>query len=255
MLDFTRDKFIQLLLALKEHKYHVIRHDVDLSTHDALMLAQAEVETGIRTIYYFRSIHFTSRRYLSDIQSIANMGHVVGYHYEDLTTCKGVFETAYNSFCTNLDLLRKIAPVHTACAHGSPLSRWDNQDIWNHYDIHALGINYEPMLDTDFSRTLYLTDTGRHWDGYRFSVRDKVTTYQQQWEHAGLTFHTTDDILAALSNPQHAIYHYNILLNAHPERWTPFNAKWVVRAGVRWWKNQAKRLIVYQNSKKSSRNK
>lgn len=244
MLDFTRNKFIQLLQALKGREQLIIRHDVDLSTHDALMLAQAEASTDINSIYYFRVKHFTSPRHQTDIREIASMGHTIGYHYEDLTTHKGDIDVAYNSFHANLELLRQIVPVHTACAHGSPLSRWDNQKIWDHYDIHALGINYEPMLDTDFSHTLYLTDTGRRWDGFRLSIRDKVTDYQQQWEQEGLTFHSTDDILTALSNPQHAIHHYNLLINAHPERWTNFGPQWVIRASVRWWKNQAERLIV-----------
>ena len=244
MHDFTRDKFMQLLASLKGYKDLVIRHDVDLSTHDALMLAQAEAAAGTKSIYYFRSMHFTSERHLPDIRAVAALGHRVGYHYESLTTCRGNVDAAYNDFCSNLELLRRVAPVTTACAHGSPRSPWDSQTIWNQYDIHALGIDYEPMLDTNFGRTLYLTDTGRRWDGYRLSVRDKVPASQARWEKEGLVFHRTDDIIHAISTVDHPIHRYALLLNAHPERWTDFGAQWVVRAGVRWWKNQAKRLYV-----------
>jgi hypothetical protein len=33
----------------------------------------------------------------------------------------------------------------------------------------------EPYFDTDFTRVLYLTDTGRRWDGDHVSIRDKTT--------------------------------------------------------------------------------
>ena len=137
-------------------------------------------------------------------------------------------------------------PITTACAHGSPRSKWNSQDIWNQYDIHALGIEYEPMLDTDFGKTLYLTDTGQRWDGYKVSVRDKVPQYQEKWMQEGLVFHATDDIIHAISDLQHPINTYDLLVNTHPQRWMPFGARWVAEAGLQWWKNIAKSLIVKQ---------
>ena len=135
-------------------------------------------------------------------------------------------------------------PVATACAHGSPRSKWNSQDIWNQYDIHALGIEDEPMLDTDFSTTLYLTDTGRRWDGYKVSVRDKVPEYQEHWEREGLMFHTTDDIIKALNTPTHPIHRYNLLVNTHPQRWMPFGADWLFEAAAQNIKNIVKWVIV-----------
>jgi hypothetical protein len=58
--------------------------------------------------------------------------------------------------------------------HGSPLSRWDSRLLWSRYDYREFGIIGEPYFDVDFDEVLYLTDTGRRWDGERFSVRDKV---------------------------------------------------------------------------------
>lgn len=100
------------------------------------------------------------------------------------------------------------------------------------------------MLDTDFSRTLYLTDTGRRWDGYNVIVRDKVPMYQEQWNAEGLTFHSTDDIILALNNPQHPIHRKELLVNTHPQRWMPFGIQWMAEAGLQQAKNIAKRVIV-----------
>lgn len=252
-MDFTIDKYRKLLEALKLHKDHRIRHDVDLRPDFALRVAQTEAEMGTKATYYFRSMHF--RSHAETIKAIVALGHEAGFHYECLTTTKGDIEAAYQLFVEELEELRRLVPVHTACAHGSPKSPFNSQSIWEttrqrdnettrHYDIHALGIDYEPMLDTDFSKTLYLTDTGGRWDGYRFSVRDKVPQYQEQWTKEELTFHSTGDIIRALTDPTHPIHRKTLLINSHPQRWMPFGAQWVAENTIQWWKNQAKYLIA-----------
>lgn len=241
-MDFTIEKYGELIEALKCHKDHRIRHDVDLRPEFSLRVAQEEARRGVRATYYFRSMHFTS--HAETIKAIVALGHEAGYHYESLTTTRGDVAAAYEDFCQNLERLRRVVPVRTACAHGSPRSPWNSQDIWKQYDIHVLGIDYEPMMDTDFARTLYLTDTGRRWDGYRMIVRDKVEGYQEEWEQEGLRFRTTDDIIHALRDLHHAIHGKGLLINSHPQRWMPFGARWAMEAGAQWWKNQAKRVVV-----------
>ena len=227
---------------------------------------------GMYATYYFRTMHFDS--HAETIQAIVYMGHKAGYHYESLTTYNGDIEAAYQDFCLNLEQLRRLVPVSTACAHGSPRSPYDSQDIWesqsrkvtkskNHkveeklshiaYNIHSLGIEYEPMLDTDFSKTLYLTDTGRRWDGYKMSVRDKVPQYQEQWIREGLVFHSTDDIIRALHDPEHPIHQKNLLINTHPQRWMPFGISWVKEAVLQNTKNIVKRVIISTKTKKTKK--
>lgn len=241
-MDFTITKYKELLNALRFHNNFTIRHDVDLRPEYSLRIAQVEASLGIKATYYFREMHFVSHATI--IKAISALGHAIGYHYENLTTCRGNVEDAYKDFRTNLEKLRHLAPVKTACAHGSPKSPWNSQDIWRKYNIHELGIEYEPMLDTDFSNTLYLTDTGRQWDGYRVSVRDKVPEYQEIWEQQGLSFHSTDEIIHALKNTEHTIHSLNLLINTHPQRWMPFGTNWVLEASMQNIKNIAKRILV-----------
>lgn len=224
-------------------------HDVDARPELALSMAEGECRDGIVATYYFRAMHFDS--HADVIKVIASLGHKVGYHYESLVACRGDRAAAYDDFCRNLGRLRRLAEVRTACAHGSPASRWNSQDLFGaapygakSYDIHALGIDYEPMMDTDFSRTLYLTDTGRRWDGYRVSVRDKVPAYQRKWQRDGLAFHSTDDIIAALAEPRHPIHTVALLVNTHPQRWVPFGADWMLEAVWQSTKNIAKWVMV-----------
>lgn len=241
-MDFTLEKYRELLSNLKKHGRYMLRHDVDLHPERSLKMAEIENEEGFLATYYFRMV---AESYDEDIiKRIVSLGHRAGYHYECLTTCNGDRVAAYEDFCRNLENLRKEVPISTACAHGSPKSKWNSQTIWEHYDIHALGIDYEPMLDTDFNTTLYLTDTGRRWDGYRVSVRDKVPGHQERWEQEGLSFHTTEDIIQAIKDINHPIHRYNLLINTHPQRWMPFSAGWLKEAALQNVKNIVKRLIV-----------
>ena len=252
-MDFTIDKYKELLEALSKHHGFSIRHDVDLRPNFSLRIAQVEAEMGVKATYYFRTVPESYDEAI--IKQIVSLGHTAGYHYECLTICNGNMEAAYEDFCHNLEKLRKVVPITTACAHGSPRSPWNSQLMWetksrkveeseSHYDIHALGIEYEPMLDTDFSTTLYLTDTGRRWDGYKVSVRDKVPQYQEQWIREGLAFHTTDEIIRALRDPRHHIHQYDLLVNTHPQRWMPFGIGWIKEATLQNIKNIIKRMIV-----------
>lgn len=241
-MDFTVEKYRELLQSLKKHNNFSIRHDVDLRPDRSLRLARLEAEEGLQASYYFRMVPESYDEGI--IQQIVSLGHRAGYHYESLTTYNGDMEAAYEDFCRNLEKLRKLVTITTACAHGSPKSKWNSQDIWNQYDIHTLGIEYEPMLDTDFSHTLYLTDTGRRWDGYKVSVRDKVPQYQEQWIKEGLVFHSTDDIIHAINDINHPIHRYSLLINTHPQRWMPFGTGWIKEAALQNMKNIVKRIIV-----------
>ena len=125
--------------------------------------------------------------------------------------------------------------------HGSPRSPYDSKDIWKKYDYKALGIESEPYLDTDFSRTFYLTDTGRRWDGYKVSVRDKIPQYQDDWTEKGLTFHSTDDVIRALRDGR---IPPSLMITVHPQRWNPLGPAWCQELLLQKAKNTVKRILV-----------
>ncbi|MBR4479512.1 MAG: hypothetical protein IKO88_05855 [Bacteroidales bacterium] len=241
IMDFTISKYFELLDALKAYGFEslILRHDVDLKPANSLRTAQIEAEKGMHGIYYFRAVPESWDEEI--IKLIALLGHEIGYHYESLTTCDGNVDKAYDDFCKNLEALRKLVPVRSICMHGSPRSPFDSKDIWKKYDYHLLGIESEPYLDTDFSKTLYLTDTGRRWDGYKVSVRDKIPQYQDEWTAKGLTFHTTDDVINALRNgviPKH------LMVTVHPQRWNPFGMAWCKELILQNTKNIVKRILI-----------
>jgi len=160
----------------------LLRHDVDARNRHSLQFAKIQHVLGITGTYYFRMVPQSYDEAI--IKEIAGMGHEIGYHYETMDKANGDMQKAYNLFCRELEQLREIVPVKTICMHGSPLSRYDNRDLWKYYDYRDLGIIGEPYFDLDFSQVLYLTDTGRRWDGDKFIIRDKV--YNSEDGNGGL---------------------------------------------------------------------
>lgn len=105
---------------------------------NSLLTAKIEKEHDIKGSYYFRAVSESWDEKL--IKDIAGLGHEIGYHYENLTTCNGNLEKIIKDFETNLNKLRKLVPVSTICMHGSPSSKLDSKDLWKHYNYRDNGI-------------------------------------------------------------------------------------------------------------------
>ena len=178
ILDFTLSSYKRLLKVLISNDYSfqtlfdfiqqpegktvILRHDIDRKPENALVIAEIEQEADLKASYYFRVVRHS---YNEDIvKQIADMGHEIGYHYENMSTCNGDLRLAIDDFRLNLERLRRLYPVKTICMHGSPLSKWNNLDLWKKYDYRDYGIIVEPYFDVDFDEVFYLTDTGRRWD-------------------------------------------------------------------------------------------
>ena len=240
-MDFTLRKYVELLTALQRYPFSslTLRHDVDRLPQNSLKTARLEAERGMRGVYYFRAVPESWDEGI--IRGISALGHEIGYHYESLTTCNGDVDKAYEDFCYNLEALRKLVPVKSICMHGSPRSPYDSKDIWKKYDYKALGIESEPYLDTDFSKVFYLTDTGRRWDGYKVSVRDKIPQYQDEWTAQGLTFHSTENVINGL---RRGVIPKDLMVTVHPQRWNPFGFAWCKELALQNVKNIVKRIII-----------
>lgn len=256
---------------LKEaaHRFVILRHDVDAIKMNSLETARLEYQMGIAGTYYFRMVPESFDEDV--IRKIHEMGHEIGYHYEDLSACAAcraqgrkesqdqLIADAIKSFRNNLEILRRIVPVKTICMHGSPLSRWDNRLLWQYHDYHDFGISGEPYFDLDFDSILYLTDTGRRWDGESVSVRDKALSRQRDEETEGLIdsgmeehkdekqrttvyrFRSTFDIINSAetnSLPD------KIMLTIHPQRWTNRPLPWLRELIWQKVKNIGKAVIV-----------
>lgn len=248
-MDFTISKFKELISALKAYgyeavmpatlnnctddKYVVLRHDVDRSPGSSINTARIEADAGYRGIYYFRIVPVSYNK--DAIREIASMGHEIGYHYEDLALSKGDINLAWRMFNENLDIFRELYPVRNICMHGSPLSRFDNRDLWKKFSYRDTGIECEPYFDINFSDVLYLTDTGRRWDGDIYSIRDRAGSSEGVRK-----FRYTDDIIHALKTGNFPL---KAMLTFHPQRWHKTYRKWMVELLSQFAKNRVKYLV------------
>ena len=134
--------------------------------------------------------------------------------------------------------------------HGSPRSKWDSKDLWRKYNYRYFGIIGEPYFDVDFSNVLYLTDTGRRWNGGNVSVRDKGLGIRKQglgnpyhdWRvkpkveslmrmtkkgiefQSSYNFRSTNDIIKAAENSE---LPDKMMMTFHPQRWTDKSWPWM----------------------------
>ncbi|MEJ2594048.1 MAG: hypothetical protein P8100_02710 [bacterium] len=251
-MDFTQKIYKELLESLKDSGYTfqtfeqfvqnpgkkvvVLRHDVDKLPQNGLDLAKIEHSLGLQASYYYRIVKESNQPRL--IEAVRDLGHEIGYHYEDLTLAKGDKKKAIDRWEKNLAYFRRFYPVTTACMHGSPMSKWDNRLIWEDYNYKDYGIIAEPYFDIDYHDVFYITDTGRSWNSTGVSVRDKVDSgFHIEVES---TPHFISLAKAGKLPPK-------IIINTHPQRWFDPGFGWFRELVLQNLKNQVKRLIVQRN--------
>ena len=235
----TFEQYCTMPVAQLPERMIILRHDVDLKAKNSQQTAQIEYEMGIAASYYFRVVSESNQPDV--IRKIAALGHEIGYHYEDMAIANGDSEQAIKHFIEKLAYFRNFYPVRTICMHGAPTSKWDGRDLWKKYDYRTYGIIGEPYFDVDFSQLFYLTDTGRCWDGYKVSVRDKIPVYQDQWTAQGWVYHRTRDIIKAVEEDELPM---RIMITTHPQRWTDSWLPWLKESIVQPLKNIVKRMLI-----------
>jgi hypothetical protein len=302
-MDFTLSVFKSMLTALQDSgntfltvtefsrnkkqdsfPQIILRHDIDKKPKNSLITARIEHGLGIIGTYYFRIIPGSYSE--SIIKEIDSLGHEIGYHYEDLQLARQktkdksrrskvesrksgsngeeeMAAMAIDSFRGNLARLRDIVPVDTICMHGSPLSPADSRVLWKYYDYRTMGIIAEPYFDFSLEDMLYLTDTGRRWDGSSVSIRDRgfirEEGYYAGWKRRPVIgsamlmteksdklqrqfkFRKTDNILQAISSgnlPE------RLMITFHPQRWNDSTLPWLKEYLWQNSKNVVKYLMV-----------
>jgi len=189
----------------------LLRHDVDRKPHRALSMAKLEASNGIKSTYYFRVVGSSWNPMI--IKEVASMGHEIGYHYEDLALVGGNREKALVSFEMNLNRIREITSVATIAMHGSPLSRYNNLELWINEEFQRFGVMGDAILSVDYGKLTYLTDTGRRWDNSTANLRDYPSTRSSS---ASACIRTTVDLINWINESSSV----KLAISVHPERWT-----------------------------------
>ncbi|MDD4108444.1 MAG: hypothetical protein PHH93_06980 [Prolixibacteraceae bacterium] len=257
--DFTIEVYRQLLKTLQSagykfftfaswcegeaegvDKYIILRHDIDKYPEHALRIAHVESAMKIKSSYYW-----LTRKPLYHpviIKKIAAMGHEIGYHYRDWVDAKGQGERALELFQMNLAKMQALTEIKTIAMDGCPWSKYNNRDMWQQYDYHSFGIIGEPYFDIfgagdkeAVPDIFYLTDTGRLWNGDRFSVRDKVSVNRIQ------DYRTTHQLVEVILEGK---LPHKIMITTHPQRWSDDYLEWLSEYVMQGCKNMVKWILV-----------
>lgn len=226
--DFTFQAYEELLTAGLEAGYEhltvreylsrdsfpdrfvIHRHDVDRKPENSLQMARIEAEHGVSSTYYFRTIDKTFKPAI--FREIDDLGHEIGYHYEDMDRADGDIDDAHRSFEVELERLREHVPIKTVCMHGNPLTAHDNRNLWaDDRGFEAYDLLGEAYLSMDFEDVTYFSDTGRTWQDGALKIKDHTMGEGSKQVTAQSTF----DLVSILSecDVQRAC------LLSHPNRW------------------------------------
>lgn len=249
MRDFTSKTYISLIEAINNAGYCfqtveeflvkpakkvvVFRHDSDIWPGHDLKIAKIENGYNVKATYYFRIPHTFN---IEIINKIKDLGHEIGYHYENLADTNGDYSKAIKSFGQKLEKLRQIYPVKTVVMHGRPLSKWDSRKLWDKYSLKDFELIGEPYLSVDYNIVFYLTDNGSRWDGERMSIRDTVNS------NFDYSFRTTFQLIDAFNKN---MLPNQIIINAHAARWNDNLAIWIYRFFLQKAKNIAKYILKF----------
>jgi len=224
--DFTTEKYRSFLVHLKNINFPIytlndwikkqpkngiiLRHDVDRNSNQAIRIAKIASDLNIKGTFNFRVLkNQVDERAVS---IISQLGHEIGYHYEDLSIAKGNVKLAISLFEKNLKLLRKFSDVKTATMHGRPLSKFDNRNIWEFTNIAQFDLNGEAYISLDYKNLYYLTDTGRTWAETNANLRDSAINTIPIPDN----IKSTEDIKNFIDSNRLA----SIAIVFHPERWS-----------------------------------
>lgn len=253
-IDFTLQLYAELLQTFIDENYQfftfeewckskptgkivILRHDVDLKAKNSLKTAQIEFEKNVKSTYYFRVVPQSNQPEI--IKQISNLGHEIGYHYEDLSLMKGDINKAKVHFERYLSYFRQFYPVKTICMHGSPVSKFDNRLIWNEINYRDYDVIGEPYFDfLNLKDVTYFTDTARMWDGDKYNVRDKTMRLNQKQL---VSVHSTFNFINWIKTSPNQ---YPVMITTHPQRWSDNIVEWFFELTGQNVKNVVKRILL-----------
>lgn len=253
--DFTLEKYAQLCEVIRavgcpvmtvkrflqadqpQKPVVVLRHDVDRQVDTAMRMAKLESKYGIAATYYVRT---TPRVFKPQaLKRLHELGHEVGYHYEALARAKGNTAKAIQTFEQELNRFRDLVPVDTISMHGSPLSPWNNLDLWHANDLQDYGILGDAVLSLHSEHLYYFTDTGRSWDADRYNLRDRMASGELRRQ-----VRTTDDLIGFLQEGSGC----PVYISAHPNRWASNWLEWTFGVASDWIINRGKMALSMTRS-------
>lgn len=143
-----------------DEKLVILRHDVDVSLEHALRIAEMEADHNLRSTYFIL-FHGTYYNPLSDvnvssIQSISDLGHEIGLHY-DTSFLKGPVTKIIKNITDEVKILENIIDkkITSIVQHDPSTSPELGAKIPRKF--------LDPMKSTVFKKISYISDSVQNW--------------------------------------------------------------------------------------------
>ncbi len=224
--EFTHAAYAELLGALADAGYEtltvreylragslperfvVLRHDVDRKPRRAEALARLEAEFDASASYYLHPSAFREGR----AERLVDLGHEVGYHYDDVATTRGDLDTARALFANNLRVFRRACDVATVSPHAAALSQHDNTVLWQRGpSFEEFGLLGDADRSVDYVDLSFFSDAGRT---FRERPADRARSLGERDQPT--TAETASDLAAQFRAGSPA----RVCVLTHPCRWT-----------------------------------
>lgn len=248
MKDFTLETYKTLLeeinrsywiLTVRNYLKHlvdspflILRHDVDRRPFRAWKMALMEAKMGIFSTFYFRRSCFQA----FIIETIAQMGHEIGYHYEVMDSARGRIDVAQGIFERDLAWLRKIVKVSTVSFHGNPLTKYHNASFWHYFEPKQFGLLGDANCGIKDEEIYFASDTGRGWNS-PYNVKN----HSDEFLFKRLPFMESTQLLTSVISSKW--WPTKLYLSIHPNRWTSNRWEWWGQWGEDWMCNSLKTLL------------
>jgi len=186
----------------------ILKHDVDKKPINSLKIAKLEHKYNIKSSFYFRVSKNSFNP--SIIKQIADLGHEIGYHYDDFSVANGDIKLAKQLFEENISKLKQLAEIKTIAMYGNPMSKYDSREMWEILSLKDFNIEAEAFLSIKYVDFFYFIDTGKNWSNIGSNIKDKAVSNRIT------DVKTSDELINFIGNNKNE----KIAIVTHPKRWT-----------------------------------
>ena len=213
-----------------QHRFLVLKHDVETDVQRAHQLAQIEAQYGHKGTYYVQAYLLKDKANIDLLQSMQGMGHEISYHYDVMDACHGDLDKALIEYAENVALFEVNGfPITTVCQHGNPVVKREgytsNRDFFRSEKVQE---RYPTVADimVDFPQKshteyLYFSDAGRRFK----QIYDPLNNDVVPSEEKDVAYDHVRDILPLLEQASG-------IISTHPHRWYRSEAAYVINLYV-----------------------
>lgn len=200
-----------------KNDYIVLKHDVETAVKKAYKIAKIESKYGHKGSYYVQAYLLNSKKNLSLLHKMQQLGHEITYHHDVMDFSGGDIAKAKQEYESNvLKFQEEGFEIITVCQHGNPVIErngyYSNRDFFRNkaiaenFSAHAdIMVNFPEKAQTEY---LYFSDAGKKFKLIYDPINNDVVNSSEK-----------DKPYKSLNVLFEEIDGNNAIISMHPHRW------------------------------------